>query len=121
MLYCLVLALEEGIFDAIFTVLLTNLIMRPSQLTRLPPSLRPLIIHKALQIILQLVIHFATALFDLLLSDEGEVGVLDGHSVGHFEALFLHMFRLDVVVGLRELVHLLELRLLLPLNVLLLQ
>ena len=121
MLHSLILSFKEGILDTVLAVLLTDLIMRPPQLARLPGPLRPLVVHETLQVILQLVVHFAAALLHLLLPDEGEVRVLHGHSVGHFEALFLHVLGLYVVVGLGELVHLLELNLLLPIRILLLQ
>jgi hypothetical protein len=90
--------------------------VRPAQLTGLPCSLAPLIIHEAFEVRLELVVHFNSSCLDFVRADEWEVRLPIVASVTTCISFLL--IGADVKVCFLHIMHLLDLGLFLPFNVL---
>ena len=64
-----------GILDTVLASYVADLVVGPAQLTRLPRPLAPLVIHEALQVRLQLIVHFNSSCFDFVRADEREISL----------------------------------------------
>lgn len=73
MLHNLVLALVIGLRHTLLLVIIADLVVRPGQVALLPLLLGLLVAEEALQVVLQLVVHFIALPFDAVRADEGEV------------------------------------------------
>ena len=119
MLDSLIRVFIEGILDTVLASYVADLVVRPTQLTRLPRPLASLVIHEALQVRLQLIVHFNSSSLDFVRSNEREVRLsvvaCIAASIGPL------LIGANVEICFVHLTHLLQLSIFLPFSILFLE